>query len=136
MAKKKTTDETVKTPEITEPATEETTEIAEKPSDEACGTCEDKVSNSDTDGPDIEDTALAGIDGDVAVVKSEIGLNLRQGPSLSFPVMEVLPDGAVVKVLELPYGVEVPFWALVHTGKWGGWVQCRYLQTLEPAAEV
>jgi len=63
-----------------------------------------------------------------AEVRSPKGLNLREGPSLSYEVLEVLPDGAEVTALDLPKGAEVPGWRLVYTGERAGWVQRRFLR--------
>ncbi len=54
-----------------------------------------------------------------AVVRSPKGLNLREGPALSYEVREVLPDGAEVTALDLPMGAEVPGWRLVSAGRTG-----------------
>lgn len=80
---------------------------------------------------DIRDTALSGIEGTLVAVNAVQGLNLRGGPSLMYDVLEVLPEGAVLVKLELPYGASVQGWALVHTGQYIGWAAERYLRTLE-----
>lgn len=85
------------------------------------------------EGIDIQETPLGGVEGRLAAVDSNTGLNLREGPGTAFPVAEVLPDGAVAAVLELPYGAEVPGWALVHTGQRTGWVDARFIRALEKA---
>ena len=59
------------------------------------------------------------------------GLNLREGPATSFRPMEVLADGTLVSVLTLPYGAEIPGWALVHTGQRTGWVDCHFIHALK-----
>ena len=66
-----------------------------------------------------------------AAVRSPKGLNLRMGPSLSYDVLEVLPDGTEVTVLDLPEGVTVPGWELAHTGERAGWAAARFLRPLE-----
>lgn len=86
-------------------------------------------------GIDLEDTALAGISDDIMVVNAKGGLNLRIGPGRSYPVAELLEDGTLLAVLELPHGAEVPGWALVHTGQRTGWVDCSFIQELEEAKE-
>ncbi|MEG1683092.1 MAG: SH3 domain-containing protein [Oscillospiraceae bacterium] len=66
----------------------------------------------------------------VAAVQSPFDLNMRAGPDKNFDVLAVLPDGAPVTVLSLPYGVEVPGWALLLSadGK-PGWVMAEFLST-------
>lgn len=66
-----------------------------------------------------------------AVVRSPKGLNLRVGPALNYDALEVLADGAEVTALNLPEGVTVPGWELVHTGERAGWVSARFLRPLE-----
>ena len=64
-----------------------------------------------------------------AVVVSDIGLNLREGPHKQFARLLVLEDGAAVEVLPLPFEVAVPGWVLVRTeGELCGWVASRYLR--------
>lgn len=87
------------------------------------------------DGVHLEDTALANISGYLVVVCADGGLNLRTGPCRCYPVAELLKDGTLLTVLELPYGTEVPGWALVHTGQRTGWVACNFIQAMEPAEE-
>jgi uncharacterized protein YgiM (DUF1202 family) len=137
MASKKKTvaDETVETPEITEPAAEETpAETKYTPAEAA------SVSDSDTGGIDEQAGTSEGepLNQDepkatLASVNAANGLNLRVGPGASFAVLEVLPMGTAVAVLGLPYDVEVPGWALVHTGTWCGWVRREYLVIQEEA---
>lgn len=86
-------------------------------------------------GIDLGDTALAEISGDIVEVNAEGGLNLRIGPGRSYPVTELLEDGTLLTVLELPYGAEVPGWALVHTGERTGWVDCLFIQEPEENKE-
>lgn len=83
------------------------------------------------DGVDIQDTALASIDGTLVAVNAARGLNLRSGPHRQYDALEVLPDGAVLVKLDLPYGTSVQSWAMVHTGQRVGWVAEQYLQSLE-----
>ena len=87
-------------------------------------------------GIDLEDTALAEISDDIVVVNAAGGLNLRTGPGRSYPVAELLEDGTLLAVLELPHGAEVPGWALVHTGQRTGWVDRSFIQELEEAKEA
>lgn len=75
----------------------------------------------------LGDTALAEISGDIVEVNAEGGLNLRIGPGRSYPVTELLEDGTLLTVLKLPYGAEVPGWALVHTGERTGWVDILFI---------
>lgn len=82
-------------------------------------------------GMDIQDTALAGIEGKLIAVNHSTGLNLRKSPHYMGEISEVLPDGAVLMELDLPYGAEVEGWALVHTGHHTGWVDRRYIVNLE-----
>ena len=86
-------------------------------------------------GIDLEDTASSGIPGDIVAVNAEGGLNLRIGPGRSYPVTELLEDGTLLTVLELPYGAEVPGWALVHTGERTGWVDRLFIQEPEENKE-
>lgn len=84
--------------------------------------------------PEMEnapESALDGVEGDLVAVIAGNGLNLREGPGRGYRAAQVLPTGAVVKVLELPYGTEVPGWALVHTGERTGWVDICFIQALE-----
>lgn len=86
-------------------------------------------------GIDLGDTASSGISGDIVAVNAEGGLNLRIGPGRSYPVAELLENGTLLTVLELPYGAEVPGWALVHTGVRTGWVDRLFIQELEETEE-
>ena len=86
-------------------------------------------------GIDLGDTALAEISGDIVEVNAEGGLNLRIGPGRSYPVTELLEDGTLLTVLELPYGAEVPGWALVHTGERTGWVDRLFIREPEENKE-
>jgi hypothetical protein len=88
------------------------------------------------EGADVEDSALAGVEGELAAVRAPGGLNLREGPSVRYRVLEPLPDGTLLMALELPYGAQVPGWALVHTGARVGWVDTRFIQALEPEVEA
>lgn len=65
------------------------------------------------------------------VVSDPRGLNLREGPHVSYAVRAVLPDGAPVEILDLPKDVEVPGWALVETGAGIGWVNTNFLTEAE-----
>jgi len=66
-----------------------------------------------------------------AVVCSPKGLNLREGPALSYAALEVLPDGMEVLALNLPRGAAVPGWELVDAGGRTGWASARFLRRLE-----
>lgn len=83
----------------------------------------------------LEDTAVAGLSDEIVVVHAAGGLNLRTGPGRGYPVAELLEDGTLLAVLELPHGAEVPGWALVHTGQRTGWVDRSFIQALEKAEE-
>ncbi len=83
------------------------------------------------DGVDIRNTALAGIDGTLVAVDAARGLNLRSGPHRQYDALEVLPDGAALVKMELPYGASVQGWVMVHTGQCVGWVAEKYIQPLE-----
>lgn len=85
------------------------------------------------EGIDVQETPLGGVEGVLAAVDSARGLNLRAGPGTGYAVAEVLPDGELVAVLDLPCGAEVPGWALVHTGQRTGWVDARFIRKLEAA---
>ena len=65
------------------------------------------------------------------VVAAPQGLNLREGPHVSYAVKAVLPDGDPVEILDLPADVEVPNWALVKTCAGVGWVNTNFLVELE-----
>lgn len=84
-------------------------------------------------GLDLADSALDSISEKIVVVHSILGLNLRSGPGLGYPIADVLEDGTLLAVLGLPYSAEVPGWALVHTGQRTGWVDCGFIQALEHA---
>lgn len=86
-------------------------------------------------GVDLADPAVDRISAEIVVVSAAGGLNLRTGPGRSYPIAELLEDGTMLAVLELPHGAEVPGWALVHTGARTGWVDCRFIQELEEAKE-
>lgn len=86
-------------------------------------------------GIDLGDPASSGISGDIVAVNAEGGLNLRIGPGRSYPVAELLEDGTLLTVLELPYGTEVPGWALVHTGERTGWVDRLFIREPEETKE-
>lgn len=66
------------------------------------------------------------------VVSAPQGLNLREGPHVSYAVRAVLSDGAPVEILDLPKDVEVPGWVLVETGDGIGWVNTHFLTEAEP----
>lgn len=87
------------------------------------------------EGVDLAETLVGGISDEIVAVNAEGGLNLRIGPGRSYPVAELLEDGTLLAVLELPCGAEVPGWALVHTGERTGWVDRRFIQELEKAKE-
>lgn len=87
------------------------------------------------EGVALEDTAVGGLSDEIVVVNANGGLNLRTGPGRGYPVAELLEDGTLLAVLELPHGAEVPGWALVHTGQRTGWVDRKYIRTLEEAEE-
>lgn len=65
------------------------------------------------------------------VVSAPQGLNLREGPHVSYAVRAVLSDGAPVEILDLPKDVEVPGWVLVGTGDGIGWVNTHFLTEAE-----
>lgn len=65
------------------------------------------------------------------VVSAPQGLNLREGPHVSYAARAVLSDGAPVEILDLPKDVEVPGWALVETGAGIGWVNTNFLSEAE-----
>ena len=101
-------------------------------------TAQETQEQSQTIRPGIDrgdDTASSGISGDIVEVNAEGGLNLRIGPGRSYPVTELLEDGTLLTVLELPYGAEVPGWALVHTGERTGWVDRLFIREPEETKE-
>lgn len=65
------------------------------------------------------------------VVSASRGLNLREGPHVSYAVKAVLTDGAPVEILDLPKDVEVRGWALVETDAGIGWVNINFLTEAE-----
>lgn len=92
---------------------------------------QEAASEAEQPGVDTEESELTGIDGKLAVILAQNGLNMREGPGFTFDILCQVPDAAVVVVLPLPYGVTVPHWALVHTGQAVGWVATRYIRMLE-----
>lgn len=66
------------------------------------------------------------------VVAAPQGLNLREGPHVSYAVKTVLADGAPVEILDLPKDVEVRGWALVETSAGIGWVNINFLREIDP----
>lgn len=54
-------------------------------------------------------------------------LNLREGPSREFRVLEQIPAQTEVRAVPLPYGVQVPGWQLIRLGDRVGWVSAEYL---------
>lgn len=66
------------------------------------------------------------------VVAAPQGLNLREGPHVSYAVKTVLADGAPVEILDLPKDVEVRGWALVETSAGIGWVNTNFLREMDP----
>lgn len=66
------------------------------------------------------------------VVSAPQGLNLREGPHVSYAAITVLPDSSPVEILDLPEDVEVPSWALVRTCAGIGWVNTNFLTEVEP----
>ena len=77
------------------------------------------------------ETLQAVPEGRRAEVCSPKGLNLREGPAMSYEALEVLPEGTEVTALDLPRGVTVPGWELVDTGERTGWCSARFLRPLE-----
>lgn len=66
------------------------------------------------------------------MVTAPQGLNLREGPHVSYAAKAVLPDGDVVEILDFPKDVEVPGWALVETDAGIGWVNINFLKEMDP----
>lgn len=66
------------------------------------------------------------------MVAAPQGLNLREGPHVSYAVKTVLADGAPVEILDLPKDVEVRGWALVETSAGIGWVNTNFLREMDP----
>lgn len=66
------------------------------------------------------------------VVSAPQGLNLREGPHVSYAAITVLPDSTPAEILDLPEDVEVPNWALVKTCAGIGWVNTDFLRKVEP----
>lgn len=104
-----------------------------KTENEKTAAVQPEVQAAQTGGGEAPAAASAEEQGRGAAVCAACGLNLREGPGLGFGAVEVLPDGAVLAVLPLPCGAEVPGWALVHTGQRTGWVDSRFIRALEPA---
>ena len=78
-----------------------------------------------------EDPAPASAAHPKIVVMAPQGLNLREGPHVSYAAKAVLPDGDPVEILDLPADVEVPGWALVKTASGTGWVNTTFLTEAE-----
>lgn len=95
-----------------------------------------EVADEIQEGISVEDTALGNVAGDLAVVHSCIGLNLRAGPSINSPIKCVLEDGTVVAVLRLQGSVDIPEWMQIHTGECTGWVMSKYIEVLTQAGEA
>ena len=66
------------------------------------------------------------------VVADSRGLNLREGPHVSYAAIAVLPAGDPVEILDLPKNVEVRGWALVETDAGIGWVNTNFLKEMDP----
>ena len=101
-------------------------------------TAQETQEQSQTIRPGIDlgdDTASSGISGDIVEVNPAGGRHLRIAPGRSNPVTELLEDGTLLTVLELPYGAEVPGWALVHTGERTGWVDRLFIREPEETKE-
>lgn len=65
-----------------------------------------------------------------AVVASATGLNLRRGPGLD--VLQILPDGAELQMVEIPGDAAIEGWCPVITGDGNrGWVMDQYIRPLE-----
>lgn len=107
MAKKQTTEN----PELTQ-ANPETAQVAPETPQTA---------------PETPQTAPESIE--KVTVASPIGLNLRRGPSKSYAVLKLLPDGTELSLHELPGKTEVPGWALAETYEGiFGWVCADFLK--------
>ena len=90
-----------------------------------------EAAEAKTVNPEALETPQGSPEGRRAAVCSPKGLNLRLGPALSYDALEVLADGAEVTALNLPEGVTVPGWELIHTGERAWWVSARFLRQLE-----
>ena len=65
-----------------------------------------------------------------AAVAAENGLNLRRGPGLD--VLQILPDGAELQMVEIPEDAAIEGWCPVIAGDGSrGWVMDQYIQPLE-----
>lgn len=58
-------------------------------------------------------------------------LNLREGPSREFRVLEQIPAQTEVQAVPMPYGVQVPGWQLIRLEDRVGWAAADYLQPVE-----
>lgn len=64
-------------------------------------------------------------------VISQRGLNVRAGPHQVFHSLQVLKEGELLEVVDLPTGVDFPGWAFVQRGDGDtdviGWVSTDYI---------
>lgn len=89
-----------------------------------------KPTETAQDIPGVVETAQTGAEATLlqiaeCAVTSSGGLRMRTAPSLTAPVLAVLPNGAGV-LLDAPYDGKSE-WVSVHTGTLVGWVKAQYL---------
>lgn len=67
------------------------------------------------------------------VVSLPVGqvLNLREGPSREFRVLEQIPAQTEVQAVAMPYDIQVPGWQLIRLEDRVGWAAADYLQPVE-----
>lgn len=58
-------------------------------------------------------------------------LNLREGPSREFRVLEQIPAQTEVQAVPMPYGIQVPGWHLIRLEDRVGWAAADYLRPVE-----
>ena len=83
--------------------------------------------------PVVDPQEVPQLEEDTVAANYPGGLNLRDGPGLSFHVLGQAPDGAKLTVLQLPEGAEVPGFALVRyegseDGPLVGWVNTDFVR--------
>lgn len=92
----------------------------------------DKAEGKDTEEKPKTETKAAGKKKDRNLtVNAPQGLNLREGPHKSYPVLTTLGDGAEAELLPLPGGATVPGWSLVTARGYTGWVMEEFLRPTE-----
>lgn len=107
------------------PAVDETPTVEQAP-DETAPVMDEQPTEeqtSDAAAPSADEQQIP------MVVTLPVGqvLNLREGPSREFRVLEQIPAQTEVRAVPLPYDVQVPGWQLIRLGDRVGWVSAEYL---------